>query len=911
MILHAITVRNWCNIGRVELSDLDHPIVILHGPNRTGKSSLVRAIRSCLLDHDFDSVAAPVRQSVPWATKQTPEVCLEFETGGRRFRLSKRFAKSGDQGEARLELLADGGNWQTAFRGKEVQAETHKLLGLENSRDGLQQLLWLEQGQLALPGADKLEPTLERRFEEVLGSLLTQSDHRFYDRICKACETWFTKAMKEKKDSPLAARQTQLEKAEAARALEQGKYREAEQKHAEYDRGSSDITAAQAEHEEARQEVARLVEEQAHSRERRSRHALARERFERAQHDNKAASDRLAEFTTARQRLSDVATAATLAEAATAASRTSGEQLAAELEMIRARIKTASTRLLELDAQRAELDDRRRLVAIAAESTRLVQKLEKCGELRQRLDQLNAELAGMTAPEKGELDLLRENRRKAEKLRAKLAAGSLRLIVRPTRSVACEEAIDNAAPAPAVFEPGVDFIREFRQRLELRLDFGTVEIRRGEEDGPLDDAAHDLVVLDQAFGDAVRSYSLDVHAHDVLELLAERHLRRLEQTRLAAQLDKELRELAPEGVGVVAAEQSKVEAELQTILGRRPALAAWPPSAEELHFLQQEFDALRAQSQAELTQLEQARAEHERRWTTVDKTLQQQRERLAECRATQAAAEAELKRLGDDFSLRQASQSIHERLRDAERELQETALTDDEQTVDTRLATARNALQLRAERWQTRQKQQDELHFFLRSLEGIHESLVAAEVEVEQCRKELREAQLNADSHKLLRELFESCRDEQVQRTTGVIGDRVLHWSRQLGLHDFEELEFNAGYLPQSVRRSVRESPVPIDQESYGTWEQLCLLIRLAAGGLLAKGQRQATLLDDPLTHADHFRHGRMLQILEAAAAGSEPISAGQPAATPLQILIFTCHPERYDHLVAARRIDLASTIER
>ena len=44
MILRGIHLEHWCCIAKLDLEDLPAGVVVLHGPNRTGKSSLVKAI---------------------------------------------------------------------------------------------------------------------------------------------------------------------------------------------------------------------------------------------------------------------------------------------------------------------------------------------------------------------------------------------------------------------------------------------------------------------------------------------------------------------------------------------------------------------------------------------------------------------------------------------------------------------------------------------------------------------------------------------------------------------------------------------------------------------------------------------------------------------------------------------------
>jgi uncharacterized protein YhaN len=68
------------------------------------------------------------------------------------------------------------------------------------------------------------------------------------------------------------------------------------------------------------------------------------------------------------------------------------------------------------------------------------------------------------------------------------------------------------------------------------------------------------------------------------------------------------------------------------------------------------------------------------------------------------------------------------------------------------------------------------------------------------------------------------------------------------------------------------------------------------------------TILDDPLAHADPVKHRRILDILRMAAQGNP---AWTPLAGRLQILIFTCHPDRFDYLTDVRQIDLAKLIVR
>ena len=70
--------------------------------------------------------------------------------------------------------------------------------------------------------------------------------------------------------------------------------------------------------------------------------------------------------------------------------------------------------------------------------------------------------------------------------------------------------------------------------------------------------------------------------------------------------------------------------------------------------------------------------------------------------------------------------------------------------------------------------------------------------------------------------------------------------------------------------------------------------MRLALANVLAKDARQLVVLDDVLNATDAGRLARLLTLLEEMSA-------------LLQIVILTCHPERYRGLAEAKFFELQS----
>jgi hypothetical protein len=77
---------------------------------------------------------------------------------------------------------------------------------------------------------------------------------------------------------------------------------------------------------------------------------------------------------------------------------------------------------------------------------------------------------------------------------------------------------------------------------------------------------------------------------------------------------------------------------------------------------------------------------------------------------------------------------------------------------------------------------------------------------------------------------------------------------------------------------------VRIDLFSRGTREQVALACRLEVARLLASEGRPMLLLDDPLAHTDPTRHREALALLREMAAVA-------------QVIVFTCHADRYASL--------------
>jgi DNA repair exonuclease SbcCD ATPase subunit len=91
---------------------------------------------------------------------------------------------------------------------------------------------------------------------------------------------------------------------------------------------------------------------------------------------------------------------------------------------------------------------------------------------------------------------------------------------------------------------------------------------------------------------------------------------------------------------------------------------------------------------------------------------------------------------------------------------------------------------------------------------------------------------------------------------------------------------------------------VDLDRLSGGEREQVFLCTRIALGSEVARRERQMVVLDDALTFTDEERMNRICRLLARVS-------------DRLQLIILTCHPERFANLPGANRIDLLAALDR
>jgi DNA repair exonuclease SbcCD ATPase subunit len=895
VILQGFEIENWSCIRKFSVADLPPTgVIVLHGRNRTGKSSLVHALRACLMDYASNSASAALKAWFPRGTAEKPIVTVTFNAGGTIYRVRKFFGTS----KTELATRTPTGAWsETPISATEAHRRVCDLVGGDDSSKGLQQLLWLTQGEFHLPDPKKLDG-VHQRLRDVLGILQTPLDDRFLERVRMRWNAWFTgqrrpdKQPRIKESSRLSEYTNELAKAVAELKESDAKFEEVEsliRRSSDLEMGKHDLRRTLADHQRAFEQC-QAERERCHAR--LAARRLAKERSVHAAKELSAALEEQTLRAEAAQRLLESESKVEPAQRAVDSSFQAVQSAAAALARLARDLEKHRDKRGEMQRRAERID--KKLLALDYEANLKIarQSYEHAKAIEDEIQNAQNHLKDHPAPDDAILKLLKTNRQAAAQLRAEVEAASISmtLIPRPD-AVDAELEIDGAAQAKVPSADG-EVTQSVRRKAEIRIaNWGRIEIRRGAGTDDLDKMERKLRKLHEDFASAIAPYGISSNDPSAIDVLMQRAVEHDHRRNQIAERTKTLNKLAPKGVTPL---HSRV-IELETTLADLAKKTA--DGSDSLPTERADLEKLASQLKEEVEEIGRATQSVERQHAIHQKALDQvrhteaaAREEWATCKATVTTRREELARLRSSEQIAARVAAARRAGEEAEQHLKESELTPEEATMDDRLAACHEAV-LALEK-QIREIE-DECHRIkgrLEESEGLHSRRAALAARVDELTRLSAAQALERDAVDRLYELFEQCREKQLSTFVGPIQERVLAWMHSLNLGDYKEVRFSPAFLPDKLIRRDGTAEFALDEESTGAQEQIGMLVRLALGSLLATPDEPAVaILDDPLTHCDFGRLNMMRRILRRAAEGASQMN---PPAGPLQIIILTCHPE-------------------
>lgn len=860
-----------------ELRDLDPGLNLFAGPNEAGKSTLVAALRAAFFERHRSGTVEHLR---PWGdASAAPEVELDFELDGTPCRLTKRFL-----GKKRCTLQFG----TRTLDGTEAEDFIAEQLGFAFAAKGSSKaehwgipgLLWMEQGSAqdiraaVTHATDHLRTALNASLGEIAGGdgddvtneverlrneLLTPSSDRPRGAYAEAlqAEPSLREALAKVDDDLLTFRQ------KVDRLAQLRREHEADAAQRPWEDLRARAAAAATALREAQSLQERLLVEK------RSAHSLAeRADLLRQQLDRWAA---------------EASDAQSRAEAVTTAQRALDDALAL----------AAPWQQRERDAQTQHDAARRTLALTRARDNRraLVRDLD---ELRHKGETLAATLAQAEAEQARQLAL------QAEVAACEIRAGDLNALREQSRQLreldirrtAIATRLRFALDAGRELRIGDDVLSGDGERLLLDATtltlpgYGRLRIEPG--GGDLAALAREAAELQDRHASALAR--LGLASLDAAEARQQQHAHKLSDLKAA---QATLKALAPQGVDALRAERAALAGRASELAQRLTAQAddgddALPPVAEA----EAAEDAAR-----------RALAEATRRLADA---------RIG-CTAAQAALDAAQRELIaararlDDPARAQQLADTRVALTDALAQQEAAALRID--ALVRQLEAARpQALAQDVERY-TRSAEQIEHSFAQR-----RDALTVLEVELQaagaqglderraalardHAAAERRAGQL-ARRARALDLLLCRLRDKRHALTQRLQAPLQAHLNHYLGLlFPGARIALDDSLSPGPLTRDSAggSESGEVDALSFGAREQMGVIARLAYADLLKEaGKPTLIILDDALVHSDDARLERMKRVLFDAAQRH-------------QVLLFTCHPDKWrDMGVPVRTLEAA-----
>lgn len=846
---------------------------IIAAPNEAGKSTVAEAIRAAFFERHKTTSVESLR---PWGdSAASPSIELDFELGGRQYRLSKSFL-----GRKRCDLQMEG---QPPLDGAAAEDHLAALLGFRFAGKGasapehmgIPGLLWIRQGS-SHELSDPVHHAAEH-LRQVLGTSLGELASSTGDALLRRVE-----ADRHELLTP-AAGHARGELAAALTGLADAEQRlgRLNDEVLAYCSRVDQLATMRREHLRAEQERPweRLREQ----------HLAAQTRLD--------AADRLQ----ARVAASQASLRAWEAQAT--ASRAELDALAKDDAALQARV-LAEQRIAQEDAAAAlELQawERRHLDAVRVHEQALA-RLQQVRAAQARAEALRsmADLESAVASSDHALARAQEARTQ----HAQQLAEAQALAVSP-QDLAQLQQLSSSLRDNALRQEAVATL------LELDIPAGQTLL--------LDGVAHQgqqrLAVLRRTAIElpgaarlwvtpggsdlptlALQQEQLQLALAQRLQRLgvpnvadAEARARRAAQRQQDAQASRQLLDaLAPQGVEALQAELAQRRARLASLRSAAAqaeaasgaclalavpdavpaAQAAHEKTQTQLQTVQAQLNSARLLAARAQSSLSAARQECAAAQATLADPLRTQRLqaaslRLSDCLAQQSAENHRLRALTDE--LRTLNPSLLQ------------------QDVQRYAAAAQLQEQAHAARHQAFTRLEVELE--TRGALGLEEQQADAQRDAEVYRRRAEQLQRRADALDHLLQLLRRHRAQLAQRLRAPLQRHLSHYLQMA--FPGAQIEVADDLVPGAVERGWPHGTErgPFDQLSQGAREQLGIISRLAYADLLRDaGRPTLILLDDALVHTDEDRLAQMKRVLYDAAQRH-------------QLLLFTCHSQAWQDM--------------
>ena len=881
MRLHRVTLRNYRGVTDCTVEFPDSGVTVIEGDNEIGKTSIPEAVDLILNELDSSTKKA-VRAIRPVHRDKGPEVEVEITSGDYRFTYSKRWHRN-----ARTELVLTAPS-REQLTSRQAHERVEQILAETLDRD-LWRALSIEQGtELGQPRLNV--PSLGQALDQAAGgSPAAESHDALWYRVCRERESYWTKTGRESQERKSQADEVERARADCAELEDQitaiDDDAEQARRLAEAEPGLAE-TRDEAEREEV--ELKRLWDQgnslRATVEQRTAARDAALAQHHRAVDKRRRREERIDEVAADRDAVSDLEAEAERAAQARALAAERKAETAGEAVAARDALGAAQN---ERDLACGDRDYFRNLI----EKDQLSERLERVRKAEQVLSEAEEILASTGVDD----DLVDE----------------------------IEKANLEVAGAEAALRASAAVVRTTAlSALGARIDGEQVNLEAGESHQSQVTADWELEVPDVmrvSLQAASRSSDLATELNDARthhdRLCSQGGVRNLAEARQSAEDRKDAERRKKSAQTTIAQDLRDLTPDVleSKVGGLASRTAAYAEERAESPPLPDGFDSAKLVASDSEESLNEARDKCERcleEDEQAGEVLQEAEKdtavnaaKLGDARAVLEQAE---RRLEDDRR-EQSDEALAEVLAASAAGLEEAAgalaeaegelQAHDPDTIEARLANARD-VKTRAERELTaNRRRQDELRGSLeaRGGDGLQDQLNDSESAREQAEREQQRTESRAQAAELLYRTFKRHRSDAHERYIDPFKQKI----EQLGRFVFGttfEVELDPDL--RVARRTLEGVTLDAEKLSVGAREQIGVICRLACAAIVSpNGGGAPVVIDDALGWSDPARLRKMGAAMSKASRDS-------------QVIVLTCTPGRYAHVGNAKVIRLPNGTE-
>lgn len=882
MIVEELRIRNWRSYRLAHRFRFTPGINLLVGPNEAGKSTLFEAMGRALFDR-HTSKSREIVAIRPLGSTLGPVVELVALRGSERIRIVKRFlvepcAELYRERNGVFELDHEGDRADFSIRRLLHGGESHGASKTEHR--GLAQALWYLQRDPALPHlrwSGALREGLEGIAETALQSPVEQ---RILASIEKEYAGFFTPKGRVSARSELGRLESEVVELEAeaeqvGRRLERLRTLAGELEELEKSRCSCERELRLLRHELAVLEPRRVEAEARES---------ARDEWQR---ELDAALGRrealVGHLRLVRRRRTGIEKLEARLGSREPRSKRVRQTLAAEkrdVELHAGRLaKEVEPAIAEIEPELDALQTSEQVERLRREDRRLQQDLEELRGADDEVGAVEAQLATLESPSRQEWEEWESRARSLRDLKVRRAGCGIEVVVR----VHVEDLEIEVDPPT---EPVRDRVYEVNRPTTFDLG-GVAEVSVAAGDRQLET---EISALEAETAAALERFGVGTD-EELFEAYRER--RDLEEN---LRLRRSVLDKLSQRSQRLESRRSAVGVDLEGLRARfpqplLPGVEDWTSERRRLRIevLKEQLGRWRDRAREEREAEQDARTRY---MASVD-VLQKLDAEIAELSARRAVLSTErdaaLREFGKEESLaseleavRRSVGSLRDRLRRLDQKPVQAPLLEAE-AIETKLSALGEESAGLARQSADRRSRQEEL-----SNMGLYGHLGDLEARLETKRRRLLALRVRAEGTRVLRQMVAARMSSRRSGESAEIAARLDQWWSRLSGGAYRSVTLDAELRPTAAVSSRYAEALSWEGLSYGSREQLVVLLRLSIGVALSEEERQLVVLDDRLVDADPTRLGRLCEILGEAAEHC-------------QILLATCNEEPYSSLQANR----------